>query len=342
MFSKNTPSETRERLLAELEIGSEARNEKYLGLPVYMGKSKTQTFAYLKERVWKRIQGWKEKCLSGAGKDVLIKAVAQAIPAYAMCCFDLTKTLCDDIGRMICRYWWAQQENENKMHWLSWERMCSRKKKGGMGYRDLHLFNLAMLARQGWCLIMDPESLCAQVWRAKYFPNGDLSEVQEKPGISYSWRSILRGICALKEGLIWRVGDGTKINISSDPWIPNKITRRSMTPRGMTILSKVSELISPITGTWDEELIHEVFWPEDAQHILTIPIKLGYDDMVAWHFDPRGLFSVKSVYHVLEDKREQSKVKQVGSSSTGDDEGAAEVWDKIWKLDCIPKIKQFL
>jgi len=90
--------------------------KKYLRLPVSMGKSKVQTFTYLKERVWRRIQGWKEKLLSKAGKDVLIKAIAQAIPTYAMFCFDLTKTLCDDIGRMICRFWWSQQEKENKMH----------------------------------------------------------------------------------------------------------------------------------------------------------------------------------------------------------------------------------
>ena len=93
MFSRNTVAETKVSLMAALEIGTEARTEKYLGFPVYMGKSKTQTFAYLKERVWKRIQGWKEKLLSGAGKDVLIKAVAQAIPTYAMSCFELTKTL---------------------------------------------------------------------------------------------------------------------------------------------------------------------------------------------------------------------------------------------------------
>jgi len=190
MFSKNTSAETKSRFMAELEIESEARNEKYLGLPVYMGRSKAQTFAYLKERIWNRIQGWKEKCMSGAGKDVLIKAVAQAIPSYAMSCFDLTKSLCDDIGRMVCKFWWAQQENENKMHWLSWDRLCSRKKKGGMGFRDLHLFNLAMLARQGWRLIMEPDSLCAQVLRAKCFPNGDLLAAKEKPGISYSWRSL--------------------------------------------------------------------------------------------------------------------------------------------------------
>jgi len=150
---------------------------------------------------------------------VLIKAVAQAISTYAMSCFDLTKSLCDDIGRMVCRFWWAQQENENKMHWISWEWLCSRKKKGGMGYRDLHLFNLAMLAQQGWRLIVELDSLCAQVLRAKYYPNGDLLGVKEKSGISYSWRSLIRGLKALNNGLIWRVGDGTNINIWTDPWI---------------------------------------------------------------------------------------------------------------------------
>jgi len=68
--------------------------------------SKSKVFNYLKDRVWKRIQGWKEKNLSWAGKEILIEAVAQAIPTYATRCFDITKTLCDQI--MICRYWWNQ------------------------------------------------------------------------------------------------------------------------------------------------------------------------------------------------------------------------------------------
>jgi len=59
-----------------------------------------------------------------------------------------------------------------------------------MGYRDLHLFNLAMLARQGWRLLMEPESLCAHVLRAKYYPEGDPLLAEEKPGISYSWRAF--------------------------------------------------------------------------------------------------------------------------------------------------------
>jgi hypothetical protein len=107
LFSKNCGDLTKEELPAALDLSHEAKSDKYLGLPVYMGRSKAKMFTYLKDRVWKRIQGWKEKLLSKAGKETLIKAVAQAIPSFAMSCFDLTKTLCDDISAMICKYWWA-------------------------------------------------------------------------------------------------------------------------------------------------------------------------------------------------------------------------------------------
>jgi hypothetical protein len=73
-----------------VHISAEARTEKYLGLLVYIGRSKIQTFAYLMDRIWKKIQGWKERFLSKVGKDILIKACAQAIPTFAMSCFDLT------------------------------------------------------------------------------------------------------------------------------------------------------------------------------------------------------------------------------------------------------------
>jgi hypothetical protein len=119
LFSKNCGQERKLDFMAALDLSQEARSDKYLGLPVYMGRSRSKMFAYLKDRVWKRIQGWKEKLLSRAEKETVIKAVAQAIPSYAMSCFDLTKSLCDEISIVICRFWWAQQENEKKLHWLS-------------------------------------------------------------------------------------------------------------------------------------------------------------------------------------------------------------------------------
>jgi hypothetical protein len=65
------------------------------------------------------------------------------------------------------------------------------KEEGGLGFRDLYSFNLAMLARQTWRLLQAPESLCAQVLHVKYFPDGNLLAAKPIVGMSYVWRSIL-------------------------------------------------------------------------------------------------------------------------------------------------------
>ena len=75
--------------------------EKYLGLSSLVGKGKKASFNYIKERVWKKLQGWEGKLLSQAGREVLIKAVIQAIPTYTMGCFKIPLGLCHDIGALI-------------------------------------------------------------------------------------------------------------------------------------------------------------------------------------------------------------------------------------------------
>jgi len=188
-------------------------NERYLGLPVQVGKSKSDVFGYLKERIWSRIQGWKDKFFSWAGNEILIKAVAQAIPTFAMGCFYLTKTLCDQISAMVCRFWWNQQEGKHKIHWLSRETMMKPKEEGGLGFRDIHALNLAMLAKQSWRLWQNPNSLCARVLKAKYFASTSVLEAKAKHGMSYSWCSILHGLDIMKKGMVWRIGDGSNLKI---------------------------------------------------------------------------------------------------------------------------------
>lgn len=62
------------------------------------------------------------------------------------------------------------------------------------------------------------------------------------------------------------------------------------------MLTRVSELIDPGTGDWDVELVRDTFWEEDAALILQMPLRDGAVDFMAWHFDPKGLFSVRQAY----------------------------------------------
>jgi hypothetical protein len=120
LFSKNTPKRLKKSIMQIMGLQSENQGGKYLGLPTYIGRDRAKAFAFVKEKIWKRIIGWKERFLSKAAKEILIKAIAQAIPTYDMSCFDITKSLCDDISRMICRHWWSQMDDEHRAHWVSW------------------------------------------------------------------------------------------------------------------------------------------------------------------------------------------------------------------------------
>ena len=85
-------------LLGVLEI---KEYECYLGLPIVVGKNRRASLNYIKEMIWGKLQGWKEKLLSQAGREVLLKTVVQAIPTFAMSCLKLPVGLCNDIEAMI-------------------------------------------------------------------------------------------------------------------------------------------------------------------------------------------------------------------------------------------------
>lgn len=111
--------------------------KKYLGLPSLIGRSKKQVFGEIKERVGKKMSGWKEKLLSIRGREILIKVMIQAVLAYSMGCFLLPKGLCEEIEGVMRNFWWGQRNNESKMTWVEWSNMCKSKLEGGMGFRDL-------------------------------------------------------------------------------------------------------------------------------------------------------------------------------------------------------------
>ena len=97
------------------------RHEKYLGLPTIIGKSKKVIFSNIKERIWKKLQGWEEKVLSKPGKEVLLKEVAQAIPTYIMSIFKLPDGLLEEIHSLMSWFWWGNSLNERGMHWKAWD-----------------------------------------------------------------------------------------------------------------------------------------------------------------------------------------------------------------------------
>lgn len=95
-----------------------------------------------------KIQSWKEKLLSQAKREILIKVVIQSMPTFTMNCFKLPKCLYKDIESIIKKFWWGYKVEARKIHWVGWKKLCLPKIQGGLGFKDLEQFNLALLGKQ--------------------------------------------------------------------------------------------------------------------------------------------------------------------------------------------------
>lgn len=174
LVNESLDQDTSEQLRAVLGVERVDFEAKYLGLPTPNGRIRCGLFQPLEERFHKRMIAWKEKFLSAAGKEVLIKSVAQALPIYIMSVFKLPLNLCDELMKQVRAFWWCAEKGRRKVQWIPWEKLVMPKSFGGMGFKDIRLMNQVMLARQAWRLVAFPDSLCAKVLKAKYYPNGNL------------------------------------------------------------------------------------------------------------------------------------------------------------------------
>jgi len=164
-----------------------------------------------------------------------------------------------------------------------------------MGFRDMKLFNQAMLGRQSWRILTVPNSLCAKVLKGRYFPHGDFWNAKQPRNSSYTWRSLMFGRELLKKGVIWRVGNGKKIQLIKDRWIQGLGVLKPVI--NLQADTTVSYLIDEAKGTWNENLVKECFNPSDAEQILQLSLCHNHcEDFPSWPYTKEGIYSVRSAY----------------------------------------------
>lgn len=128
-FGSRVHESTKTRLRSILNIHNDGGCGKYLGLPEVVGRKKKEIFDFILEKIKNRTRGWSNKYLSEAGKEILLKTIAAAIPVYPMNVFKLPRGVCEEIEKLFAEYWWSKGTGRRSMHWLSWERVSIPKKK---------------------------------------------------------------------------------------------------------------------------------------------------------------------------------------------------------------------
>ncbi|XP_019197574.1 PREDICTED: uncharacterized protein LOC109191385 [Ipomoea nil] len=220
-FSTNVPHSRRNEVVDILGVEEGETSGKYLDLPSLVGRRKKAILGFLKDRILTRVRSWNAKFLSRAGREVLLKNILQAMPAYAMMVFLLPLGLCREIEVIMNQYWWTGSVGNGRgIRWRSWEGLSRPKAYGGMGFRRVHEMNKALLGKQAWRLISNPTSLVTCVFKARYYSDCDFFYAREGSNPSYIWRGMLEVKGCLKEDCRRVIGDGNGTIIGRDPWLP--------------------------------------------------------------------------------------------------------------------------
>ncbi|KAA3465142.1 reverse transcriptase [Gossypium australe] len=215
---------------------------------------------------------------------------------------------------MLCP--WQKGKGKRGIHWCQWKHLCRSKEDGGLGFRNMAQFNIALLAKQGWRLLTYPESLVAQVFKAKYFPMGDF--LNSSLGNSGSYR----------------VGTGRDISVVNDVWIPNCFNVNFVTDDHNLHFDKVSELIISHDRKWDRDLIVNTFPAGIAEQIIRILLVLEpHEDLRVWSGESSGEFSVQSTYKLLQKFDPTAYALQ---------NPYKEFYKKLWRIELPLKIKNTL
>jgi hypothetical protein len=95
----------------------------------------------------------------------------------------LTAGLCEELEKGIRNFWWGAEKGQRKTHWIAWDKFTRSKDREGLGFRDLQIFNQALLARQAWRLLVFPDSFMCKNFE---------SSVLEINSVKILWSSLLR------------------------------------------------------------------------------------------------------------------------------------------------------
>ncbi|KAH9727416.1 reverse transcriptase domain-containing protein [Citrus sinensis] len=271
-FSANMDEVSKGQVCEVLEVSTTSNHENYLGLPSQIGKKKSVVFNFIKDKVWQRLQGWNQKFLSKARKEIILKTVAQAIPNYAMNIYLLPVDLCKELEIMMNSFWWGTKRNGGQgIHWCRWDSMCKPKSFGGIGLKKIRDFNIAMLGKQCWKLMTNPQSLVARILKARYYPNR------------------------------LQIGSGQQVQITKDLWLPDVDNGCITTVLDESLATAtVNCLMVPGQRRWDNDFVANVFNDRGAAFILQVPLSARHDkDYWFWLVDSKGNFTIRSCYELL-------------------------------------------
>ncbi|XP_004293049.1 PREDICTED: putative ribonuclease H protein At1g65750-like [Fragaria vesca subsp. vesca] len=272
-------------------------------------------------------------------REILIKLEAMVVPSYPMAIFLMPGTLCKAINSDIANFWWGYSGSKPKIHFRSWDSVCKSKSAGGIGFKDLAVFNKAFLGKQCWRLIKNPNSLWCRVLKGRYFENSNFVHAKKGSRPSWVWNSLLAGQDTITSNAFWQVRNRQSIEVWKDRWVPNSIggsiipidTSNRFTPL------LVAEVIDE-NREWQIDHLKPFLRDSDFNSIKAIPIGAASErDVLVWPHSKSENYSVRSGYY----KTLSAWVPKASIKASTSHKVDPHVWKIAWGSKLAPKVSNF-
>ncbi|GJU66528.1 putative reverse transcriptase domain, reverse transcriptase zinc-binding domain protein [Tanacetum coccineum] len=297
---------------------------RYLGVPLISSRLLYRDCKILVEKLESRINDWRNKFLSIAGRLQLVRSVLSSMHIYWASVFILLARIIHDLEQLMRGFLWCQGELKKGRAKVAWDSVCKPKLEGGLGIRRLDDFNIALMATHIWSIITHKESLWVK-WIHSYKLKGrSFWDVPCLGDVSWGWRKLIQ-IRPLIRPFIWnKINNGKLTSMWFDKWhdlcpIRDMLTIRDITRSGFGLADSVSDCIS--NGHWR--------WPPDwldripgLSSILVLNLIVGYDDVRLWR-DSQGNLKPFSVAYAWDSVRLRADV--------------VDWYHLVWFPQCIPK-----
>jgi hypothetical protein len=303
LFSANVNQQDKQDIRSLFPVPDMDSSFIHLGHPLILpAKNRTIAYNFVYGKFKSKLTTYKANRLSHAARLTLIKSVFSSIPVYYMSNILFSKKFLAKLTAIIRNFWWTGVKDDATTRALclrAWADLCTEKKIGGLGIRNLQAINQSLILSAAWRLAKEPNSNLALILKSKYHADTSIWRAKVNVPKSAFWTAILKVRSLLDSASFYQLVDGSS-SIWSTPWFNNWqdiYDNLNIQQPAYSYPAVVKDLWIPNSKKWNQQLVTTLFSPHTAQAILQTPIinSAGHDSLV-WKLTPAGKFSTKSAY----------------------------------------------
>ncbi|MCH79613.1 cysteine-rich receptor-like protein kinase, partial [Trifolium medium] len=289
----------------------------YLGLAIGGDPRRLAFWNPVLTRIKAKLSGWKSRFLSYGGRLILLKSVLTYLPVYALSFFKAPPGIISSIEALLNNFFWGGSEDHRKVSWIRWKNVCLGNEYGGLGVRHLREFNVALLGKWCWRLLVDRGGLWYKVLAARYGESGGRLVAGDRRGSQW-WREVARirdGENSIEggwfaESIVRRVGNGEDTLFWTNLWLcdePLSVLYShlfELSANKSSTIAAMSELGWGEGGAawqcrrqlrvWEQEELAEC-----RGFIDDIVLQTNITDKWLWRHETGGGYTVRSAYLLL-------------------------------------------